>query len=174
VQLLWLFFDWSLSPYVAAYFATCCHDETDGEIWSFDHDLYATKGREQWKRWPETTSDGSGDPEKFDYKLPSAFTVEEPHNWFVALFYPAGFPRQKAQNSLYSMTAQFGRCHAEAIKELLDDESACRRYVIKRTLKPKLQKILRDRHGIWRGSLFPDSAGTAGTAREVFSRDRTW
>src|SRR5256885_3081601 len=32
--------DWSLSPYVAAYFATCCHDETDGEIWSFDHDLY--------------------------------------------------------------------------------------------------------------------------------------
>ena len=27
--------DWSASPYVATHFAVSCHDELDGEIWSF-------------------------------------------------------------------------------------------------------------------------------------------
>jgi hypothetical protein len=164
--------DWSTSPYVAAYFAVCCRDDKDGEIWSFDQRLYETKGRQQWERFPETTRDGSGNPEKFDYSLPAAFTVEEPRNWVVALFYDPGFPRQKAQKSLFSLTPQFDRCHAEAIRELLGDESACHRYVIKRGLKPKLRTILREAHGIWRGSLFPDSAGAADTARVVFSKGR--
>src|SRR5262249_7382482 len=30
--------DWSQSPFVAAYFAVCDHDTTDGELWSFDYD----------------------------------------------------------------------------------------------------------------------------------------
>ena len=34
--------DWSASPYVAAYFAVCCDDEADGEIWSFSEPDYAT------------------------------------------------------------------------------------------------------------------------------------
>jgi hypothetical protein len=164
--------DWSVSPHVAAYFAVCCHDDEDGEIWSFDHDLYAKRGREQWKRFPETTSDGSGDPEKFNYSLPSAFAVEEPPPWVIALFYLPGFHRQRAQKALFTLTPEFGRCHADAITELLGDESACCRYVIERTLKPKLRTILREKHGTWRGSLFPDSAGAADTARTVFPKDR--
>ncbi len=36
--------DWSLSPWVAAYFAVSNHDDKDGEIWAFDHDLYAKNG----------------------------------------------------------------------------------------------------------------------------------
>ena len=164
--------DWSRSPHVAAYFAVCCHDRVDGEIRSFDHDLYANKGREQWKRFPETTIDGSGDPDKFDYSLRSAFGVREPNDWFVALFYPPGFPRQNAQQAFYTMTAQFGRCHARAIKDLLADETACIRYIIKGALKASLRRLLRERHGFWRGSLFPDSAGAAATAGEVFLEDR--
>jgi FRG domain len=49
--------DWSLSPDVAAYFAVCCHDEVDGEIWSFSEPDYETLGKEQWGKWPETTTD---------------------------------------------------------------------------------------------------------------------
>src|SRR5262249_58373285 len=47
--------DWSQSPFVAAYFAVCDHDTTDGELWSFDYDQYIKKGGEQWRRWPRTT-----------------------------------------------------------------------------------------------------------------------
>jgi FRG domain len=40
--------DWSMSPYVVAYFAACGSAVTDGELWSFDHDRYAERGKKQW------------------------------------------------------------------------------------------------------------------------------
>ena len=158
--------DWSLSPYVAAYFAACDNDKEDGEIWSFDEPLYEREGREQRKRWPETTSDGHN----FEAAL-TAFTVKEPPNWVICSFYRHGFPRQRAQNGAYTMTARFGLDHAEAIEELFDKKSDhYHLYVVRATLKPILLRHLRENHGIWRGSLFPDSAGAAETAGTVFPR----
>ncbi|MFT2095703.1 FRG domain-containing protein [Acidiphilium multivorum] len=40
--------DWSRSPFVAAYFAVCCDDDEDGEIWGFDESEYMKKGVSQW------------------------------------------------------------------------------------------------------------------------------
>jgi hypothetical protein len=155
--------DWSRSPFVAAYFA--CNDDPkdNGEIWTFDQPLYAERGKKQWERWRETTIDG--DPTKFDACL-TAFTVEEPPDWFVCHFYQ-GFPRQNAQAGAYSMTARFGRDHADAIAKLLDDSSRYRLYVVTAALKPTLLECLHKNHGIWRGSLFPDSAGAAESVRSV-------
>jgi len=157
--------DWSLSPFVAAYFASCHHDNEDGELWSFDEPLYERKGREQWKRWPETTSDGH----KFEAAL-TAFTVEEPPDWFVCFFYPPGFHRLNAQAGAYTLTARFDRDHAEAIANLLNESSRYHLYIVQAKLKRSLRKILREKHGIWRGSLFPDSAGAAETAGTVFPK----
>ena len=164
--------DWSLSPYVAAYFAAPDpdHDKEDGEIWSFDERLYEKVGGQQWKQWPETTSDYSGDGLKFRAEL-TAFKSDEPPNWFTCNFYPVGFPRQSAQAGAYTMTARFGRDHASAIADLLCEPSHYALYVVSASLKPKLRRILHESHGIWRGSLFPDSAGAAGTARTVFPDD---
>jgi len=160
--------DWSRSPYVAAYFAACGHDKVAGEIWTFDEPQYEHKGQEQWKRWPETTTDGSGDPSKFEAKL-TAFLTDEPPDWFVCHFYGADdFPRQDAQDGAYSLTARFGRDHANAIASLLSEDSRYHLYVIDAAVKPRVLSILRATHGIWRGSLFPDSAGAAGTAGTVF------
>lgn len=50
--------DWTSSPYIAAYFASEQDDDCDGEIWAFDGARYAENGKQQWKKWPETTSDG--------------------------------------------------------------------------------------------------------------------
>ena len=125
-------------------------------------------GQKQWIQWPETTSDSSGDPSKFDTR--TAFAPEEPHDWFICAFY-SGFPRQNAQLGAYSMAARFGRDHTELIAGLLDDESRCRLYIIEAALKPKLRVSLRETYSIWRGTLFPDSAGAAATARTVFSSD---
>jgi hypothetical protein len=92
----------------------------------------------------------------------------EPPNWFMCVFYPPAFPRQHAQQGVYTLTARFGRDHADAIADLFNDKSQHHRYVISATLKPDLRKLLRERHGIWRGSLFPDAAGAADTARVLF------
>jgi len=159
--------DWSWSPWVAAYFAVQDNDAEDGEIWTFDERLYEKEGAKQWKRWPETTRDGSGDGSMWRAEL-TAFKLEEPPNWFVCRFYLQGFHRQDAQQSVYSMTARFGRDHAAAIAELLRDPNRYHRYVIAAKLKPELRTILREGHGVWRGSLFPDSAGAAETAKTVF------
>jgi hypothetical protein len=162
--------DWSMSPYVAAHFAVCDHDTKDGEIWTFDYPEYVNKGKRQWKQWPKTTSDGSGDDDKFDPKL-TAFTVEEPDDWFICGFYHSGFPRQNAQDGVYTLTARFGRNHVDAIASLLADNSRHHLYVVSASLKPALRRLLRERHGIWSGSLFPDSAGAANTAGTVFPGD---
>ncbi len=95
---------------------------------------------------------------------------EEPPHWFVCEFYRVGFHRQLAEQGAYSMTPDFGRPHDVAIAELLADPSGYRRYVIPAKLKPKLREIIREKHGVCRGSLFPDSAGAAETVRcMVFS-----
>lgn len=162
--------DWSLSPYVAAYFSACDDDSEDGEIWSFNEPLYEKKGAEQWTRHPETTIDGSGDPSKFDPRLTTAFGVAEPSDWFVCHFYPYfdGFHRENAQAGAYSFTARFGRDHAAMIASLLQDRNGYHRYVVSAHLKSDLKRELREKHGIWRGSLFPDVAGAAATARTLF------
>jgi len=159
--------DWSLSPYVAAYFATCDNKSEDGEIWGFDESVYEDIGKEQWRRWPETTTDRSGDPSKFDAKL-TAFTIDEPPDWFICGFY-SGFPRQDSQSGAYTMTARFERDHAEAIGNLLGEPTRYHRWIVSANLKSIVQGRLRDNHGIWRGSLFPDTAGAAATARTAFT-----
>ena|SRR5215472_1735767 len=162
--------DWSMSPYVAAYFAVCGSDTDEGEIWTFDRAEYEQKGKQQWKRCPKTTIDGSGDDDKFDAKL-TAFIVEDLYDWFICGFYKPGFPRQNAQDGVYTLTARFGHDHAEAIAHLLGDSSRYHRYVIPTLLKPGLRRLLRESHGIWSGSLFPDSAGAAKTAGTVFTNN---
>jgi hypothetical protein len=161
--------DWSASPYVAGYFAVTEHDDQDGELWTFSEPDYETEGKARWRKRPETTTDGSGDADKFAAGL-TAFSVDEPPPWIIAVFYPVGFPRQNAQCGAYTTMARFGIDHADALGELLVDESRYHRYVIKANLKSVLRTTLRENHGIWRGSLFPDTAGAAGTALEAFRR----
>lgn len=66
------------------------------------------------------------------------------------------------------MTARFGRAHDAAISEVLKNATCHHRYVIAAQLKQQLREALREKHGIWRGSLFPDSAGAAETTSAVF------
>jgi hypothetical protein len=150
--------DWTRSPYVAAYFAVSDHDDQDGEILAFDSRLYEKKGEEQWTKWPETKTPGG----VFKAQL-TEFSTDNIPDWIVCMFYPEEFHRQKAQEGLYTLTALFDRDHAQRMAELLAESGSHCRYVIPKALKSELRKRLRDDHGIWRGSLFPDSAGAAGT-----------
>src|SRR5262249_31904382 len=93
--------------------------------------------------------------------------------WFVCYFYNlfAGFHRQKAQEGAFSLTPEFGRDHADAIATLLEKTVYYVRYVVKAALKSELKIILREKHGICRESLFPDSAGAAATTRATIFGD---
>ena len=159
--------DWSHSPYIAAYFA-CNNTHEDGEIWSFDYRQYHKKAGEQWKKWPETTIDNSGDGDKFRAQL-TQFSINPP-DWLICAFYGFGFPRQTAQRGFYTMTSLFDLDHAEAIKHLLDDKSAHHLYTIKKSVKRAILDKLHMTYQISRFSLFPDSAGAADTARMIFPK----
>jgi hypothetical protein len=161
--------DWSKSPFVATFFAVCDFPEKDGEIWTFDESLYEQEGKKQWVNYPETTINRDG--YSFYAKL-TAFNVEEPNNWIVCLFHPPGIPRQNAQAGVYTFTPRFGSDHSEVIANLLADSSHSHLYIIRSHLKNSLLKDLREKHGIWRGSLFPDSAGSAESAGQVFKEEK--
>ena len=83
------------------------------------------------------------------------------------MFYPSGFPRQNAQEGLYTLTAQFNRDDPDHMGKLRDDPFFHCKYVISKELKPVLRERLRQNHGIWRGSLFPDASGAAQTTCEL-------
>jgi hypothetical protein len=156
--------DWSESPYVATYFSVCNDEGCDGEIWSFDERQYEIKGREQWKNYPEIPLDS---PIEFRYAM--ALDQKEPKpDFFMCVFYYQYFHRISAQEGAFSMTAQFGKDHAESISNLLEDSNLYHRYIIKADLKPKLRQVLQVDYGIWSGSLFPDTAGAAETVKEIF------
>jgi hypothetical protein len=149
--------DWSMSPHIAMFFAACANDADDGELWSFDERFYESVGKDQWVRWPEALRNG-----EFQAGV-TAFSREQPPNWFICGFYQPGFPRQHAQEGVFTLTARFGRDHADAISDLLCDPTRYHLYVISAALKPELRRLLRDRHGVWRGPLFPDTGGVAET-----------
>jgi hypothetical protein len=150
--------DWSRSPFVAAFFAVHNNDDNDGEIWSLDEAEYIKKAQPQWD-----------DPANWLYELnKAAFNVNDVADFFVFMSYPKGFGRQNAQDGLYSVTSKLDCDHADCIERLLDNPSACTRYIIPKYLKPMIRDHLRERHGIWNGALYPDTAGAAKTAGEVF------
>ena len=113
---------------------------------------------------PETCI--GGDPRRFEPGL-TAFLTDEPPDWLVCLFYPPGFPRQLAQQGLFSVTARFGCDHAEAIAQLLQDLSRYHLYVVDAALKPSWRAALESEWGISRESLYPDAAGAAETVRRA-------
>jgi hypothetical protein len=142
---------------VAAYFATGNCDTDNGEIWAFDEPLYEKVAAKQWDPW------------EGKWPVWTAFSLDEPTDWFVCNFYDnPGLPRQNAQQGAYTMTARFGTDHAAAIAQLfVDYPDHYHLYIVPAGLKKSLRQVLREAHGIWRGSLFPDSAGAAGTVCEV-------
>lgn len=159
--------DWSSSSQVALYFASEPNANNDGELWAFDWNAYQAPAELQWRQWKQTTLDNSGDPNKFDAKR-TAFRIANPPNWIVAATYKLGFPRHDAQQSAYTMTARFGVDHAIRLAELLPDANTRHRYTLDSRLKSDVRTLLREHHGVWDGSLFPDAAGAAKVAAGAF------
>lgn len=139
------FLDWSVDPFVSAYFAATCENENDnGEIWCFDGIEYQNRGAKQWKKYPRTTYLYSGISEEWNIEMPTAFELDNLYeDWFVCYFYTAyynSFPRLKAQHALWSFTPKFNVDHANSIIKLVGEDHCCCY-----TFQPGLKQDLLDR-----------------------------
>lgn len=169
--------DWSLSPIIAAFFAT--HEDVDndndkdkdGVIWCFDYDRYLAMGSCQWNTYTEMRE---GD--KFDDKLSPAFRSDYNNNWFVCQFLTADeykFPRILAQDGLFSFVSQFNKDHAIEIKELLKGNEYQHIFIIKHEIKKEVLQKLNETYHIWYGSIYPDNVGIAlGTMYQLKNKYR--
>ena len=165
--------DWSLSPYVAAYFAACekLEDEEkkeDGLIWIFDYDRYIEMGDNQWKKKENCEMLVKGNVESLKPAFRKCYSGE----WIICQFLnkfslPGYFSRIFAQNGCFSFCSQFDSDQAKMISKLLNGPKYQRIIRIKYKFKFELRQILKCHFNIWHGSLFPDMVGAAEAANEM-------
>lgn len=156
--------DWSFSPYIAAYFAVCENEDSDGFIWGFSYDRYKEKGPKQWDIHPEMKEGG-----EFNWKLGPAFEENyKEENWIVCQFLKVdyGFRRIFSQEGLFTFASHFNVDHSLAIKDLLQGSEFHKVYLIRKEDKFKLRQILRNEFGVWHGSLYPDVVGAAEAVKK--------
>ena len=160
--------DWSLNPYVAAYFSINENENCDGEIWSFEDKKYLEQGNKQWEKITEIPI-GSDIKVRYDV----AFDEKTPEpDFFMCVYNYLEFMRLSAQAGLFSMTARFGQDHAESIRTFFEeDRNYYHRFIINSDLKLELRQVLKEDFGICQESLFPDTALAAKAVKEKILND---
>jgi len=150
--------DWSLNPYVAAFFSIFSDKNSNGEIWAFNYKKYKDLGHVQWEKIEKVHGIPINSPIEIKYDY--AFSENRPNpDFFMCVFNYIAFTRMLVQDGLFTMTANFGIDHANAIKEYFgDDQKYCRRYIIVSKVKKELARVLKEDLKIYKESLFPDTS----------------
>lgn len=167
--------DWSIDPCVALFFAVTNnygkYDNEDGEIWCFNYHAYNdVYGPQQWELNPEVYTK----LRKFDDRLPSLFSSDEPSGeWIAMQALDKKFHRLHRQSGFFSVSSHFGVDHAIAIQKMFCSHNQYyRKYIIPKKFKPALREYLIKKQGTWFGTLFPDISGVAhGLRNDVFKLD---
>ncbi len=128
--------DWTLSPWVALFFASVEHFETDAALWWFDLEVFEKKVDERWARY-----DMKKDPRTRQVSLMNAFQPDAPP-WISMLYYPLPFPRIESQQGCLTVAGRLGCDHADAIDDVLY-EGTFGRLIIPGELKSKVLEGLR-------------------------------
>jgi hypothetical protein len=171
--------DWSFSPYVAGYFSVVryfdCdnddHDKSDGEIWAFDSKKFQDRCAQHWVDFPEIKLWYDWPEPKvdfFEHILRTAFAETDPGDWIMPGYYYDYFPRYSAQKGLFTIIGDFGIDHASKISKRLGDTTLYHHFIIGSKFKKELREILKKK-GYSRGTMYPDSAGAAGTVNQTLN-----
>jgi hypothetical protein len=154
--------DWTLSPWVACYFATDGSDDDDAVIWTFNQQELVKKNQR-----PE----GSREFDRFR----DLITVKKIEEWFEAASEAGQFvdsfrymyanPQMSAQQSLFTIAGRLGDNHDEVLAKTLDEPWHTLRIRIPQACK----KVLRQRLFLMNVSalaLFPTINGVGRNIRE--------
>jgi hypothetical protein len=157
--------DWTLSPWVACYFAAQDFPEQDAAIWTFN--------REELERanYFHRTS-GSRDFTRFS-ELASASTVED-WAWsamragpYIGTFrYEYANPQMGAQQSLFTISGQLGDDHDDALARSLPEPWHTLRVIVPASHKADLRRHL-FRMNVAALNLFPSIDGVGRHIREA-------
>jgi hypothetical protein len=147
--------DWSLDPFVSAFFACYKNTGNMGELWCFDKDKYNNcYGPRQWDRIPEIRNTSNS----YERILSVVFNKELPTERFIVCINNSrNFPRIKKQQGLFSLSPFFGTNHADAIAALFDgDTRFYSHYLISSDLINNLNEYLCMEKHICKTKVFPD------------------
>jgi hypothetical protein len=157
--------DWTLSPWVACYFALQEKPDDDAVIWAFNRDELEARNREhQVSR--------ARDYARFA-ELLSARTIDQ---WvwcatrtgaYISTFqYEYANPQMAAQQSLFTISGQLGEDHNVTLERSLPEPWQTLKVIIQKQLKQKLRKRL-FRMNVAALNLFPNVDGVGRHIREA-------
>lgn len=149
------FLDWSIDPYVAAYFSACQFPDSDCELWAFDNSKYYEQGDKQWQYFTNLNS-----PVTTTKLYAIAIEKSQPErDFFVCIQDHLYHHRIQAQRGIFSLTAFYGKDHADSLCELINDKDYYHRYIIRADLKNELLTYLKSNHRIEHSTIYPDIIG---------------
>ena len=125
--------DWTLSPWVALYFAAIEHHDKDGTIWWFDQNAFETEVGRRWdrydlkhdRRWPHQVNLNE-----------TAFNLDGPL-WITKLHCPIAFHRIEVQQGFFTVAGRLDSEHGALIDDFLS-EGQYARIVIPALWKQKI------------------------------------
>lgn len=109
--------DWSMSPFVAAFFAVIDSLDQDGAVWWFRIKAFEAAAGEQWDRFKMRSHPG----EAVDYN-PFAFGEDSPP-FLGTAYLPIPFERAEAQQGLFTIAGRLGLLHDDLLCDLLHSQN---------------------------------------------------
>jgi hypothetical protein len=159
--------DWTLSPWVACYFAAQGESEQDGAVWAFNQDeLFKNNHQQRKSRGFKRFRD-----------LEAAKTIED---WAMAALHAGRYveifryqyanPQMGAQQSLFTISGRLGDDHDLALARSLPENWQTLKVVISNSCKRALRQRL-FRMNVSALSLFPTPDGVGRNIREAIQCD---
>lgn len=145
--------DWTVSPWVAAYFASISHPTSNGVIWAFNRKELPTVD----KKWSWVNACSVAEWSKGSMLASHQAAVVDPM---------VDNARMNAQQSLFTMSGHLGDKHNESVPAILTKETDTKKIIIKREFKKELAKRL-DLMNITATSLFPGILGVSEHIKHI-------
>lgn len=150
--------DWTLSPWVAAYFAAADDPNHDGVIWAVDHDALVVKSGEEFESQFDAMT-GARNLKEW------AKITAEPFDSIRVLGAALRNSRMTAQQSFQTIAGTFIQTHDVLIENMLETEER-KKIVVNVNLKRELMQRLNTMN-VTRYSLFGGAEGVGQTLNDL-------
>lgn len=161
--------DWTLSPYIALYFAVESRPDCDGVVWVWQREVTGSIQQERFgQAYKDFLTAATGTSEEITLSVLFNAARNELPDMITGITTNITTRRLSSQNGLFSIATNPYRDHGEIIRGILEESGNDRVFshiVVKRDAKVHLMPRLRrsNLHGL---SLFPDIEGLGRLCRE--------